>query len=107
MPPGEAGTSRARGSNRRGPRTLLGVSDYESQVELAAKGMAERDNHPMPPSVTTPEAFYEVMASAALDAVGFRTLLERLAQAERDLEMMQERSRRADTAARGARHRRH
>ena len=38
-------------------RRLLGVSDYEWLVELAAKGMAERDNHPMPKSVTTPEAF--------------------------------------------------
>ena len=75
-------------------------------MELAAKGMAERDNYPMPPSVTTPEAFYEIMASVALDAVGFRTLLERLVQAERDLETIQARSRRADADARGARHRR-
>jgi hypothetical protein len=45
------------------------MSDYEWLVELAAKGMAERDNHPMPRSVTTPEAFYEVMARAALDAI--------------------------------------
>ena len=37
-------------------RTLPIVSDYEWLVELAAKGMAERDNHPMPKSVTTPEA---------------------------------------------------
>ena len=82
------------------------VSDYESLVDLAAKGMAERDNHPMPPSVTTPGAFYEVMARAALDAVGFRALLERLAEAERELETMQETSKRADAEARGARHRR-
>ena len=55
------------------------MSDYESLVELAAKGMAERDSHPMPRSVTTPEAFYEVMARAALDAVGLQGLLEELA----------------------------
>ena len=82
------------------------VSDYESLVDLAAKGMAERDNHPMHPSVTTPEAFYEVMARAALDAVGLRALLERLAEAERELETMQETSKHADAEARGARHRR-
>jgi hypothetical protein len=66
-------------------RTLLGMSDYEWLVELAAKGMAERDNHPMPKSVTTPEAFYEVMARAALDAVGLQALLEELARAEQEL----------------------
>jgi hypothetical protein len=68
-------------------RTLLGVSDYESLVELAAKGMAERDNRPMPMSVTTPEAFYEVMARAALDAAGLQALLEELARAEQELKM--------------------
>ena len=66
-------------------RTLLGVSDYEWLVELAAKGMAERDNHPMPKSVTTPEAFYEIMARAALDVIGLQTLLEDLARAEQEL----------------------
>jgi hypothetical protein len=66
-------------------RTLLGMSDYESLVELAAKGMAERDNHPMPKSVTTLEAFYEVMARAALDAIGLQALLEELARAEQEL----------------------
>lgn len=80
--------------------------DYEWHVEIAAKGIGERDNHPMPPSVTTPEAFYEVMARAALDAIDLRALLERLARAERDLEMTQEELRRADADARGARHRR-
>jgi hypothetical protein len=45
-------------------------SDYEHYVHLAAKGMAERDTYPMPKSVTTAEAFYEVMAAAALDATG-------------------------------------
>jgi hypothetical protein len=61
------------------------MSDYQSLVELAAKGMAERDNHPMPKSVTTPEAFYEIMASAALDAIGLQTLLEEFARAEQEL----------------------
>jgi hypothetical protein len=69
---------------------VVSMPDYERHVEVAAKGIAERDNHPMPKSVTTPEAFYEIMARAALDAVGFRTLLERLAQPERDLEITQE-----------------
>ena len=73
------------------------VSDYESLVELAAKGMAERDNHPMPPSVTTPEAFYEVMARAALDAIGLQTLLEELARAEQDLNDPDDRPRLADS----------
>lgn len=54
----------------------MDVSDYERLIELAAKGLAERDNHPMPKSVTTPEAFYEVMARAALVAIGLRELLE-------------------------------
>ena len=61
------------------------TQDYEWLVELAAKGLAERDNHPMPKSVTTPEAFYEVMARAALDAIGLPALLERVARAERKL----------------------
>ena len=61
------------------------MSDYEWLVELAAKGMAERDNHPMPKSVTTPEAFYEIMARAALEAIGLRTLLEEFARAEQEL----------------------
>ncbi len=54
-------------------------------MDLAAKGMAERDNHPMPRSVTTPEAFYEVMARAALDAIGLQALLEELARADQEL----------------------
>jgi hypothetical protein len=91
------------------------VSDYEWHVELAAKGMAERDNHPMPKCVTTPEAFYEVMARAALDATGLPALLERVARAdrmtstspgpsERDLEINQEALRQADIKAENARH---
>jgi len=66
------------------------VSDYEWHVELAAKGLAQRDTHSMPKSVTTPEGFYEVMADAALDAAGLRALLERLARAERGLEIIQD-----------------
>ncbi len=66
------------------------MSDYEWLVALAAKGMAERDNHPMPKSVTTPEAFYEVMARAALDAVGLQALLEELAGAVEELEKAEE-----------------
>ena len=54
-------------------------------VELAAKGLAERDNHPLPKSVTTLRAFYEVMARAALDAAGIQALLEDLARAEQKL----------------------
>src|SRR6516165_12780233 len=66
-----------------------GVSNYEWHVELAAKGLAQRDKRPMPPSVTTPEGFYEIMAGAALDAAGLRDLLERVARAERNLEDIQ------------------
>ena len=84
--------------------TLCCVSDYEWHVQLAAKGMAERDNHPMPKSVTTPEAFYEVMAAAALDFAGFPALLERVARAERELEIIEEALGRADAKAKNARH---
>jgi hypothetical protein len=68
------------------------VSDYEWLVELAAKGMAERDNHPMPASVNTPEAFYEVMARAALDAFDLRALLDEVGalRAERELRVTEE-----------------
>ena len=59
----------------------MGVSDYELLVELAAKGLAQRDSRPMPRSVTTPEGFYDVMARAALDAIGLRDLLEDRARA--------------------------
>ena len=68
--------------------------------------MAEHDNHPMPKRVTTPEAFYEIMARAALDATGLPALLERVARAERDLEITQEALRQADNKAGSARHRR-
>jgi DNA repair exonuclease SbcCD ATPase subunit len=83
----------------------VNVSDYEWHVELAAKGLAQRDNYPMPPSVTTHEGFYEVMAGAALDATGFRALLERVTRAEQQLEHIQEALRQADARAQNARHR--
>ena len=82
------------------------VSDYEWYVELAGKGLAQREKFPMPPSVTTPEAFYGIMAAAALDAIGLRALLDRTAQAERNLETIQEELRQADAKAEQARHRR-
>jgi hypothetical protein len=84
--------------------TLCLVLDYKRQVKLAAKGLAERDNHRMPKSVTTPEAFYEVMAAAVLDAIDLRALLERVTRAERELEIIQEALRRADAEAKNARH---
>jgi len=84
--------------------TLRLVLDYKQQVKQAAKGLAERDNHPMPKSVTTPEAFYEVMAAAVLDAIDLPALLERVTRAERELEIIQEALRRADTEAKNARH---
>jgi hypothetical protein len=80
------------------------VLDYKQQVKLAAKGLAERDGYPMPESVTTPEAFYEVMAAAVLDAIDLPALLERVARAERELEIVQEALARADTDAKNARH---
>ena len=83
---------------------IVVASDYEWQVELAAKGLAQRDRYPMPPSVTTSEGFYEVMAGAALDATGLRDLLERVARAERNLEVIQNALRQADAKAENARH---
>ena len=83
----------------------VGVSDYEWHVELAAKGLAQRDKYPMPPSVTTAEGFYEVMAGAALDATGLRDLLERVARTERNLEVIHDALRQADAKAENARHR--
>ena len=82
------------------------MSDYEWQVKLAAKGLAERDNHPMPKSATTPAAFYEVMAAAALEAIDLPALLDRVTRAERDLEIMREAFTRADAEAKYARHKR-
>ena len=80
------------------------MSDYDWQVKLAAKGLAERDNHPLPKSASTPAAFYEVMAAAALDAIDLPALLDRLTQAERELEIMREALTRADAEAKYARH---
>jgi hypothetical protein len=84
----------------------VSAAAYEWQVTLAAKGLAERDNHPMPKSVTTPEAFYEVMAAAALDATDHRALLERATRAEQELETIRHALRRADIEAKDARHQR-
>jgi len=83
----------------------VSVSDYEWHVELAAKGLAQRDNFPMPPSVRTREGFYEVMAGAALDATGLRALLERVTRAERELELIRDALRQADAKAENVRHR--
>ena len=80
------------------------VSDYEWLVQLAAKALRERDNHPVPKSVTTPEAFYEVMAGAALDGIDLRALLDRVTRAERELETLRERLRQADIEGENARH---
>jgi len=46
------------------------LSDFERYVQLAAHGLAKRETYPLPTSVKTPEAFYVVMACAALDATG-------------------------------------
>ena len=73
-------------------------------MELAAKGRVERYTHPMPKSVTTDEAFYEVMARAALDAMGLPALLERVARAERELEVTNEARTQADAMAKNDRH---
>lgn len=83
---------------------LAYVSDIEWQVQLAAKGISERDNRLMPKSVTTPEAFYKLMAAAALDAIGLPDLLQRLERAERELEIIQEAFGEADAKAKSARH---
>jgi hypothetical protein len=83
----------------------IGTPDYEWHVELAAKGLAQRDSFPMPPSVTAPKEFYEIMAGAALDAAGMPFLLERVVRAERSLEVIQEALRQADVQVENARHR--
>jgi hypothetical protein len=76
------------------------VSDYEWMVELAAKGMAERDKHPMPKSITTPEEFYEVEARAALDAISLRALLDEVGalRAEREARITEEEPAQAENA---------
>ena len=90
----------------RSEQDFVHVSDYEWYVELAGKGLAQRDKFPMPPSVTTPEGFYEIMAGAALNAMGLRALLRRMTRAEQDLEIIQDALRQADTKTESARHRR-
>ena len=69
---------------------LVSASDCERYLKVAAKGMAQRDNYPIPRSVTTPQAFYEIMAGAALDAIDFPALLGRLERANRQLQITQE-----------------
>ena len=102
---GERDELRAALGAARNRHRVGGVSDYEWHVELAAKGLAQRDKYPMPPSVTTSEGFYEVMAGAALDATGLLDLLERVARAERNLEAIQDALRQADAKVENARHR--
>jgi hypothetical protein len=80
-------------------RDVVGAPEYGRYLKMAAQGMAERDNYPMPKSVTTPEMFYEVMARAALDAIDFRVLLGQLERANQQLRSSQETSRRSDTSA--------
>lgn len=84
----------------------MSTPDYRWHVEMAAKGMAELDSRPMPKTVTTPKAFYEGMADAALDAIGLRALLERLARTERELEITQETFRRTGANSEHGRHQR-
>jgi hypothetical protein len=69
---------------------VVNSSECEQYVKLAASGMAQRDNYPMPRSVTTPQAFYEIMAGAALDAIDFPALLGRLEQTKQQLLVTQE-----------------
>jgi len=82
----------------------IGTRDYEWHVELAAKGLAQRDSYPMPPSITEPKEFYEIMAGAALEATGLPFLLERIVNAERNLEVIQDALRQADVEVENARH---
>lgn len=77
------------------------VRDYESLVSLAARGMSERDNHPMPVSVTTPEDFYKVMARAALDAIDLPSLVER--KTERDQRIIENSLRRIGNSLKNSR----
>lgn len=83
----------------------ISASEFEWHVTLAAKGMAERDRFPMPKSVTTPEAFYEIMAGAALEATGLRALIERATRAERELDLIRAALRQSEVKAETARHR--
>src|ERR1700722_1226565 len=83
---------------------LARMSDYGPEVKLGAKVLAERDRHLMPISATTPEAFYELMAAAVLDAIDLPALLERVTRAEQELEIVRQALRRADIEAEKARH---
>jgi len=85
---------------------VVSASDYKRYVKVAAKGMAERDNQPMPESVTTPEAFYEAMAGAALDAIGPGALLGVTSRKRREPDLTQEPRGRPDANSKRARHRR-
>ena len=84
----------------------VNASDLEGYVAVAAKGMAERDSHPMPVSVTTPEAFYKIMAAAALKAIGPRALLGLTNMKEREPNITQEPRRPPGVNSKRARHRR-
>jgi hypothetical protein len=86
--------------------SVVSTSDFARYVEVAAKGMAERDSHPMPESVTTPEAFYKVMAAAALEAIGPRALRGVNSAHGGKPESSQEPGRRPDTNSKRVRHRR-
>jgi len=72
------GREDGQGPRDTGSRSERRTRDYEGLVELASEGLRERDSHPMHKSVRTPEAFYEVMTRAALDAAGLRALLNEL-----------------------------
>ena len=87
-------------------KSVVSTSDFDRYVEVAAKGMAERDSYPMPESVTTPEAFYKVMAAAALEAIGRRALPGVTSAHGRRSESTQEQRRRPDTNSKRVRHRR-
>jgi hypothetical protein len=63
------------------------MSEYGRYVEASAKGIAERDTYPMPRSVATRKAFYEIMADAALEAIDLRSLMESLPRADRQLKI--------------------
>jgi hypothetical protein len=86
--------------------SVVSTSDFDRYVEVAAKGMAERDSYPMPESVTTPEAFYKIMAAAALEAIGPRALPGVTSAHRGKPERTQEPRRRPDANSKRVRHRR-
>ena len=83
----------------------VSASDFALYVAVAARGMAERDRYPMPESVTTPEAFYIVMAAAALDAIGPSALLGVTGRKSRRPEVTKEPRRRPEANSKRGRHR--